>query len=204
MFNRILIADDHSMIRLGVSLAIEAAYGNVTIDLAEDYFETQKMLQEKKHDLLIMDIQMPGVAYSAVRHLKEISPAVKILLFSGFRGDMLRQFISEGADGYLNKQCSYSQIMDGINTLYSTGSVFPPEIMREYISQSERKDPKKLLSEREYEIFLLLVQGYGNLEITNRLAIQPGTVSTYKKRIFTKLKVNSIPDLVKLQIEMEG
>jgi DNA-binding NarL/FixJ family response regulator len=198
MFKRILIADDHSMIRLGVSMAIEAVYPEVSIDFAEDYFETEKILQEKNSDLLIMDIQMPGVAYSVVRHLKEISPAVKILLFSGFKGDMLRQFISEGADGYLNKQCSYSQIMEGINTLYTTGSVFPPETMREYLSLSERKDPKKLLSEREYEIFLLLVQGYGNLEITNMLSIQAGTVSTYKRRIFNKLKVDNVPDLVKM------
>jgi two-component system, NarL family, response regulator, fimbrial Z protein, FimZ len=202
MFKRILIADDHSIVRLGVSVAIEAAYQDVEIDFAENYFEAEKTLMQKSNDLLIMDIQMPGVAHSVVRHLKEICPTVKILLFSGFRGEMLWQFISEGADGYLNKQCSYSQIIEGIETLYTTGSVFPPETMREYISLSKRIDPKKVLSEREYEIFLLLVQGYGNLEITNKLNIQPGTVSTYKKRIFNKLKVENIPDLVKIYLEL--
>lgn len=186
------------MIRLGLSMAIEAAYPEVSIVFAEDYFETENLLRENSNDLVIMDIQMPGIAYSAVRQLKELCPEVKILLFSGFKGDMLRQFISEGADGYLSKQCSYRQIMEGISTLYTTGSVFPPEIMREYLSLSARKDPKKLLSEREYEIFLLLVQGYGNLEITNMLTIQPGTVSTYKRRIFNKLKVDNVPDLVKM------
>lgn len=204
MFKRILIADDHYIVRLGVSVAIETAYKDVQIDCAENYFEAEKILIEKSNDLLIMDIQMPGVVYSVVRHLKEICPTLKILLFSGFKGEMLWQFITEGADGYLNKQCSYNQILEGIETLYTTGSVFPSETMREYISLSQRIHPKKSLSDREYEIFILLVKGYGNLEITNMLNIQPGTVSTYKKRIFTKLKVENIPDLVKIHLEFKS
>lgn len=203
MFKKILIADDHSIVRIGIAAAFEAYDKEVQIYFAESSFEAEEILGEKNADLLIMDIQMPGVDHSVIRRIRAIDPSVKVLLFSGFKGEMLHHFIHEGVDGYLSKQASYKQILDGVKTLYDTGSVFPPDIIREYLFP-EREDPRKILSEREYEVFTLLIQGFGNLEITNALSIQPGTVSTYKKRIFTKLKVNSIPDLVKMQIEFNS
>ncbi len=172
MFREILIADDHSIIRFGLSVAFEAQFKDLKINLAENYFEAEKIIAEKHIDLFIMDIQMPGVDKFAIRNVKMISPNTKILLFSGFAGETMHHLIAEGADGYLNKQCSYQQIIEGVLELYNTGTVFLPETIGKNISLSDRISLKKILSKREYEIFIFLVEGKGNLEITNMLSLK--------------------------------
>ena len=204
MFKKILIADDHSVVRLGASVAFQTNYNDIEIFVAENYFEVEKILIATNIELLILDIQMPGVDNSVIKEIKEISSSLKILLFSAFKGDIVLHFIKDGADGYLNKQCTSEQIIDAVKTLYHTGFVFPPDTTREILNLSDRINPKKVLSEREYQIFILFIQGMGNLEITNALSIQPGTVTTYKKRIFAKLNAKSIADLVKIQMDFNN
>ena len=204
MFRKILIADDHSIVRLGVAVAFEENYRDVEIDFAENYFEAEKIISEKAIDLLIMDIQMRGVQRSVIKHMKLLNPGMKILLFSGFTGETVRQLISEGADGFLSKQSSYDQIMDAVRTLYHTGSAFPEGRTGNPRSLFERIGPHQILSAREYEVFMYLVEGKGNLEITNLLSLKPGTVTTYKKRIFAKLKVENVAELVKIHLEFRN
>lgn len=200
MFKKILIADDHSVVRIGVSFALESYDRTIEIDFAESYFEIEQILSQKPAELLIMDIQMPGIERNVIREIKRTYPSLKVLLFSAYSGDVVLQYITEGADGYLNKQCSSSQITEAVKTLYETGFVIPPDTAHDILRLSDKINPERILSDREYEIFMLFVQGMGNLEITNTLSIKPGTVSTYKKRIFEKLKVKSIADLVKIHI----
>lgn len=200
MFKKILIADDHSVVRMGVSFALESYDRTIEIEFAESYFEIEQILSQKPIELLIMDIQMPGIEKNVIREIKKIYPSLKVLLFSAYSGDVVLQYITEGADGYLNKQCNSSQITEAVKTLYEKGFVIPPDTTHEILRLSDKINPERILSDREYEIFMLFVQGMGNLEITNTLSIKPGTVSTYKKRIFEKLKVKSIADLVKIHI----
>ncbi len=202
MFKKILIADDHAVVRMGISLALEAENNSIQLDFAESYFDIENILSRKAIELLVLDIQMPGVEKSVIKQIKQMCPSIKILLFSAHHGDVILQYLREGADGYLSKQCNSKQIMDSIKIMYETGIVFPPETMREMIRSSDRLVPEQILSAREYEIYTLLVKGMGNLEITNLLSLKAGTVSTYRKRIFSKLKVSNLADVIKIHMNL--
>jgi DNA-binding NarL/FixJ family response regulator len=150
------------------------------------------------YHLLILDIDMPGTQYKKmISELKNIQKDLKILVFSGYDQDVAIQYIREGAEGYLNKQSSEEEIKNAVKTVIEKGYFYPAELIG-LIIQNKRDNPVEKLSSREYEIFKLLADGYGNLEISNKLSIQMSTVSTYKKRIFQKLEVSNIAELIKV------
>lgn len=132
-----------------------------------------------------------------IPELKDIQSDLKILVFSGYDKDVAIQYIREGAEGYLNKQSSEEEIKNAVKTVIEKGYFYPAELIG-LIIQNKRDNPVEKLSSREYEIFKLLADGNGNLEIANRLNIQMSTVSTYKKRIFQKLNVGNIAELIKV------
>ncbi|MGU3374872.1 response regulator [Chryseobacterium sp. M5A1_1a] len=198
MNDRILIADDHYVVRAGTALVLETAFPNLNIDFAENYEQVKKMLGVQQYDLLILDIDMPGTQYKKmIPELKDIQKSIKILVFSGYNKDIAIQYIREGAEGYLNKQSSEEEIKNAVKTILEKGYFYPAELIG-LIIQNKRNNPAEKLSSREYEIFKLLADGNGNLEIANRLNIQMSTVSTYKKRIFQKLDVGNIAELIKV------
>lgn len=198
MNERILIADDHYVVRAGTALVLESAYPELKIDFAENYERVKEALKSQYYNLLILDIDMPGTQYKKmISELKNIQKDLKILVFSGYDQDVAIQYIREGAEGYLNKQSSEEEIKNAVKTVIEKGYFYPVELIG-LIIQNKRDNPVEKLSSREYEIFKLLADGYGNLEISNKLSIQMSTVSTYKKRIFQKLEVNNIAELIKV------
>ncbi|MET3036815.1 response regulator transcription factor [Chryseobacterium sp. NRRL B-14859] len=198
MNERILIADDHYVVRAGTALVLESAYPKLKIDFAENYEQVKKILESQHYHLLILDIDMPGTRYKKmISELKNIQKDLKILVFSGYDKDVAIQYIREGAEGYLNKQSSEEEIKNAVKTVIEKGYFYPAELIG-LIIQNKRDNPVEKLSSREYEIFKLLADGYGNLEIANKLNIQMSTVSTYKKRIFQKLDVGNIAELIKV------
>ncbi|MCJ7935774.1 MAG: response regulator transcription factor [Chryseobacterium sp.] len=197
MKERILIADDHYVVRAGTALVLESAYPECKIDFAENYERVKEMLTTEYYHLLILDIDMPGTQYKKmISELKDIQSDLKILVFSGYDKDVAIQYIREGAEGYLNKQSSEEEIVNAVKTVIEKGYFYPAELIG-LIIQNKSDNPAEKLSSREYEIFKLLADGNGNLEIANRLNIQMSTVSTYKKRIFQKLEVANIAELIK-------
>lgn len=197
MNDRILIADDHYVVRAGTALVLESAYPKLTIDFAEDYDQVKQMVAKQHYNLLILDIDMPGTQYKKmISELKSIQSTIKILVFSGYDKDVAIQYIREGAEGYLNKQSSEDEIKNAVKAVIEKGCFYPSELIG-LIIQNKRDNPAEKLSSREYEIFKLLADGNGNLEIANKLNIQMSTVSTYKKRIFQKLDVGNIAELIK-------
>ncbi|NIF06111.1 response regulator transcription factor [Chryseobacterium sp. Tr-659] len=198
MNEKILIADDHYVVRAGTALVLETAYPNLRINFAENYEQVKTLLESKYYDLLILDIDMPGTQYKKmISELKNIQNDLKILVFSGYDKDVAIQYIREGAEGYLNKQSSEEEIKNAVKAVIEKGYFYPAELIG-LIIQNKRDNPVEKLSSREYEIFKLLADGNGNLEIANKLNIQMSTVSTYKKRIFQKLDVGNIAELIKV------
>ncbi|WP_223608193.1 response regulator transcription factor [Chryseobacterium sp. OSA05B] len=198
MNERILIADDHYVVRAGTALVLESAYPQLKIDFAENYEQVQKHLSDRHYDLLLLDIDMPGTQYKKmIPELKSIQDNLKILIFSGHDKDVAIQYIREGAEGYLSKQSSEEEIREAVKSVIEKGYYYPGELIG-LIIQNKKSNPAEKLSSREYEIFKLLASGNGNLEIGNKLDIQMSTVSTYKKRIFQKLNISNIAELIKV------
>jgi len=205
MFKKILIADDHYVVRAGTGFALQRYNNEIEIHFAESYFEIEYNLKnDDRFDLLILDINMPGVDKSVIKKIKSLIPEIKIMLFSSYTGGIVLQFLREGADGYVNKLSSSQEIVDSITKLFRDEIYLPPSMTREIINLEDFIDPKKYLSAREFEVFELLTSGLGNLEITNKLLIKPATVSTLKNRILKKLNVNSVAELVKIKMNFKN
>ncbi|MCV9930299.1 response regulator transcription factor [Flavobacterium sp. LS1R49] len=198
-----LIADDHVVVRQGLTLIIKELFLNATIYKAANFKDTFKVLNEVKIDLLILDVNFPdGNSLNILTEIKTIQPDIKILIFSAFEENIYAmRYLNAGASGYLTKESSEEEMKLAINTMITTGKYvtqnIKDRILDSYISKKPT-NPLELLSNREMEVAQLLVKGYGNLEILELLKIKKTTVSTYKNRIFEKLEMENLADLIKL------
>ena len=200
---KILIADDHLVVRAGIKIILSKAFDSLQIEEAQDYEETKNKVQKTNFDLLILDINMPGSKNKEmIKELREIDNNLRILIFSGYDSETYAvQYIIAGANGYINKLFSENKIVEAVKSIIETDYYYPPNIVNKIIKASSDKNqflPLKKLSKRELEIANLLVQGDGNIEISNKLNIQMSTVSTYKNRIFEKLSIKKLVDLIYL------
>ncbi|OYX86565.1 MAG: DNA-binding response regulator [Flavobacteriales bacterium 32-34-25] len=203
MQKEILIVDDHLVVRTGVSIILEEKLKNIAISTTENYSETLNILKEQKFDLIILDVNIPGGRNtSMVEEIKDIQPNVKILIFSVYEEETHAcPYIIAGANGYLNKLSDKKKLTGAVDSILKTGNYLTPDIIKELVKASSNKqsiNPLDKLSKREREISELLVQGDGNIEIANKLSIQLTTVSTHKNKIFTKLNIKNIVDLIGL------
>lgn len=199
MNKKILIADDHYVVRLGTSMALENNFTNLFIDYAENYSEVLAKLNASKFDLLILDINMPGSIYkNMIKDLKNIQEDLLIMIFSSFEETVALEYIQEGADGYLNKLCNERILIKAVKAIFEEGYYYPLNLVKLLTDPPQKIDIQKLLSEREVQVFTLLAEGNGNIEIANILDIQVTTVSTYKRRIYAKLGISNLVDLLKI------
>ncbi|AOZ99391.1 response regulator transcription factor [Flavobacterium commune] len=209
MQKEILIVDDHLVVRTGVSIILEEKIKNVAISTKDNYSGTLDFLKKKKIDLIILDINIPGGRNTAmIEEIKNIQPDVKILIFSVYEEETHAcPYIIAGANGYLNKLSDKKMLVNAIDTILKTGNYLTPNIVNELVKASTNKtsnDPLEKLSKREREISELLVKGDGNIEIANKLSIQLTTVSTHKNKIFNKLNIKNIVELIGLFNKTNG
>ncbi len=199
----ILIVDDHLVVRTGVSIILEEKIKHLNISTTDNYSETLKILKEKKFDLIILDINIPGGRNtSMIEEIRIIQPEVKILIFSVYEENTHAcPYIIAGANGYLNKLSDKKKLTSAVDSVLKTGNYLTPDIIKELVKASTNREsinPLDKLSKREREISELLVQGDGNIEIANKLNIQLTTVSTHKNKIFNKLNIKNIVELISL------
>ncbi|WP_415326978.1 response regulator [Chryseobacterium sp. MMS23-Vi53] len=203
MHKKILIADDHSVVRLGTKIILEQHLRDLTIDFATNYKEVTSIISVKKLDLLILDIEMEGSIYkSMIKEIKTLQPAIKILIFSSSNENVGVEYIEEGAEGFLNKLSSDEVLVKAVQLILEEGYYYPPAMIQ-HIRKPRQKDPFEMLSERELQIFKLLGEGNGILEISNLLNLRPGTVGTYKNRIYTKLGIKSLVEIFKIYNKLQ-
>lgn len=200
----ILIADGHYVVRTGTALLLETKLKYpCTIDFAETYSETKDKVSKKTYDLLILDIDIPQSIFKAmVKELKRKQKLLKILLFSSYDENIGIQYIEEGAAGYLYKGASEAEILIGICSVFEEGYYYTMDMMKKLVSHSTEVHSVGKLSKREFQIFKLLAEGHGNIEISNNLDLKMSTISTYKKKIFEKLQVKNVVDLVRIYDDM--
>ncbi len=200
---RFITADDHSMITKSLAFILKDLYSNAEIFQINNIAGIIRTMNTNEIHLLLLDISFPdGDTLKIIPTLKDIQPDLKILVFSGHEEDIYAmRYINAGANGYLSKLSNEEEIKNAIREVLNTGKYFSKNLQDKILDNYIFNKPSNLLeqlSNRELEIARLLTEGYGNTEICNELHLQKSTVSTYKTRIFEKLEINSVPDLIRL------
>ena len=208
---RIMLVDDHTIVRQGLAKLLETEPGFEVIDQAEDGWEAIKKVEAHLPDVVIMDIAMPCLnGIEATRHIKKISPETKILILSMYSQD---RYISEvlkfGASGYLLKDSSGQDIIQAIYAALSNKIYLSPSISKiiveDYVSyktQSPQSGYYDLLSNREREVFQLLAEGYPMSKIAEMLGVSLSTIKTHKSKIQEKLHIDSTSQIIQLAIKL--
>lgn len=199
---RILLVDDHSVVRHGVSVLLKKAFDGVTVTHADSVEDLLIKLSEKQ-DLLFLDINLPGGnSTKMVEEIRSKHPNLLIMMFSAYdESRYALRYIHAGANGFLNKYSKDEEIIKAVKSLLETGK-YISDVVKEIILENallkKPINPLEKLSDREIEVAELLVNGDGNLEISNKLNIQMSTVSTFKTRIFDKLGINNVVKLIEI------
>lgn len=199
----VLLADDHSLIRQGIVFLLEDMDWECKIFQASSLQQLMNSIQEHPIDIAIIDAHFPdGNSITIVPEIKKISPKTKILIFTGIEESTHSlKFLNAGADGFLSKLNEEEEIAEAIKKMYTHGSYISEvtqALLRNSISNPTLINPLLSLTERELQIAEMYAEGLGNLEIANRLDVKQNTVSTIKKRIFDKLKIENIVELIDL------
>lgn len=205
--NSILIADDHSIVRFGTAVAINETFKDAQITHASTIKEVYSHLNFKRFDLLLLDINMPGGNnISVIKEVLDLQPDLKILVFSSYDENIYAlRYIEAGAAGYLNKNTAMEELNNAITSIQERGKYMSPAVRDLYIqkltstkSSIDKVNPLNKLSNREMDVAKHLIEGHGIFEVSNLLDLSSSTVSTYKSRIFEKLGVTNIPELIEL------
>jgi two-component system, NarL family, invasion response regulator UvrY len=194
---KILIADDHSAIRLGMKVMVQNIFPTSRIDAATDTAATIEKMKADSYDLLLLDINMPDSdPVSVMQWIASCKPATKVLIFSMNPEELYgKRFLQLGARGYLPKSAPEEEIARALQLVMNNKKYVSPELadlLSEEIISGKSSNPFEILSAREFEIAICLLKGHSLNEICSILNIQYSTVSTHKQKIFEKLKVNNI------------
>lgn len=200
--NRILIADDHGIVRMGMMQVINQLMPTALLWEADDYKSVYSIITKEKFDLVILDVNMPnGSLQEAIDFIKIKQPALKILVFSSQDEHVYAvRYLKMGADGFLNKLSSKELIHRALNAMLNKGRFISDEVKEAMVFDSLNKhrktSPMESLSNRELQVANKLCEGLSLKEMSHRLNLHSSTISTYKNRIFEKLDIQSIPELV--------
>lgn len=203
---RILIADDHPIVRAGFRQLVAEDPQLRVVAEAGDTAELLTVLAAQDADVLLLDIGMPGIAFlELVQRIRVMRPRVRILVVSMHPEDQVAvRAIEAGADGYVMKTQSADELVGAIRKVHAGGKHVGPALAERLAAElAARRNgrARRDLSAREREILMLLGTGKSLKEIGARLALSPKTVSTYRSRILTKLALKTNADLVRYVIE---
>lgn len=202
---RILIADDHILFRDGLKKVISEKLPETNFGEANNYAELIDLIHKKKWDILILDLNMPGRSgLEALIEVRKLNPDLPVLVLSMYpENQFAARVIKAGAMGYLTKGSSSDELVDAIRSIIDGGVYLTREVAKILTAHLRTSNRSKLekLSDREYQVFLLLAKGEKISEIGKKLSLSPKTVSTYKTRILEKLEIQTSADLIKFAIE---
>lgn len=205
---RIVLADDHAIVRHGLSRSLQQEADIEVIGQTQDGLATMELVRELSPDIVVMDISMPDInGVEATRQIVKESPKVKVIGLSMHSSSKyVRAMFKAGATGYLLKDCPFEELVEAIKTVIAGKTYVSPSIgetvVQDYVSTPE-KTPSAFstLSAREREVLQLLAEGKTTKEAGRRLHISPKTVEAHRLRMMDKLKLDNIAQLTKYAIQ---
>ena len=197
---RILIADDHAIVRAGLKQFIADEKDMVVCGEAADGMETLAFIRSEECDVVLLDISMPGKnGIDTLRQLKRSRPELPVLILSAYSEQQFAvSLLRAGASGYINKESASEQLVAAIRTVMKGGKYVSPSVAQVLVSDLSSEGDKPLhstLSKREFQIFYRLAAGASVSKIAEELFLSVKTVSTYRARILEKMQMSSNADL---------
>jgi two-component system response regulator NreC len=205
---KIILADDHAIVRHGLSKSFQQETNIEVVGQAKDGHSTIELVGELSPDVVVMDIGMPDLnGIEATRRITKDYPKVKVVGLSMHSSDKyIREMFRAGASGYLLKNCPFEELVEAIRTIVSGKTYISPSIgdmiIKEYASKSDKeKSAFSILSQREREVLQLFAEGKTTKQIGRRLHISPKTVEAHRLRIMNKLDIDNVAQLTKYAIQ---
>ncbi|HSN01094.1 MAG TPA: response regulator transcription factor [Rudaea sp.] len=204
---RVLLADDHGIVRDGLRALLEAQGDIAVVGSVDNGFEAVDSAQKLRPHVVVMDISMPDMnGIDACRRINELAPDVKVLILSMHGStEHVYQALKAGARGYLLKESAATEVVGAVRALFA-GRQYLDAKIRDTVEPDLRErnrqvSPVDSLSMRERQILQLLVQGRSNAQIAALLSLSIKTVETYRSRLMQKLGIRNLADLVRFGME---
>lgn len=204
---KVLLVDDHDIVRLGIKRLLQDANGIKVIGEASSGEEAIKLMRETSPDVVIMDIQMPVIGgLEATRKMIRYNPMLRVLALTICEDEPYpSRLLQAGAAGYITKGCNAEEMIKAIRLLHSGERYISPDIAQQLALKRfspQEKSPLDALSERELQIMLMIVQGQKVQQISDKLYLSAKTVNSYRYRIFEKLGIKSDVELTLLAVRL--
>ena len=203
---RLLIADDHPIVREGVRRIVDDCLDMKVVGEAVDGDDLRTKLDTIEADVLLLDISMPGPGFlSVMERLRAEHSATRVLVLSVHSEDQYAlRALRAGAAGYLTKEHSPLELAEAIRRIDRGGKYITPTLAEKLafdLDPAADRPPHEALSDREYQVLCMLGSGNSGKEIGAKLALSPKTVSTYRARILEKMKLKTTADLIRYVVE---
>jgi DNA-binding NarL/FixJ family response regulator len=202
---RVLIADDHAIVRKGLRQIAEES-GKISVDEAANGQEALDKLRQDRWDALVLDISMPGRhGLDVLQAVRDLQPQLPVLILSMHPEEQYAmRVLKAGASGYMNKDTAPGELVQAIQKIVNGGKYISATLAEKLayeISGDSDKLPHEKLSDREYRVLVMIGAGKSVSQIAEELSLSVKTVSTYRSRLLEKMNLNNNADLIRYVID---
>ncbi len=207
---RVLVADDHAVVREGIRHVLSNAAGFEVVAEAVEASEVLRLAESHRPDVVVLDITMPGESgLEILPRLREILPGVRVLILSMHdHPQYVMEAAKVGADGYVLKNARPAELRQAVRSIHRGDSFFSPSVarqlgegLRQEAEREERVGRLESLTPRERDVLRQIADGYTNKEIAADLGISPRTVESYRESLMQKLRIRTIAGLTRFAME---
>lgn len=197
---RILLADDHSVVRQGIKQIISQAYPQATFGEASNLNELHDLIHKESWEVVILDLAFPdGNGLEILKQIKKDYSNLPVLILSMYPEDQYAiRTIRAGASGYLSKESAPEELVEAMQKILAGGEYISASVAEELVHYARQEDDQplhKYLSDREYQVLCLIASGKELKEISTELSLSAKTVSTYRSRLLVKMKLKTNAEL---------
>lgn len=203
---RVLIADDHAVVRRGVKEIIADEFAGASVGEARESAEVLRLIREQQWDVVVLDISMPGGSgLDVLKAVKQCRPRLPVLVLSMHPEDQFAiRALRAGAAGYLTKESAAAELAGAIRKVFQGGRYVGASLAEKLAASLEagaEKPPLERLSDREYEVLRRIASGKTVSEIAEELSLSVKTISTYRARILEKMHFKTNAELTRYAVE---
>lgn len=205
---KIIVADDHDLVRMGIVRMLEDVSGFKVVGEAKSGEEAVNLARQHKPDVVLMDVKMPGIGgLEATKKILHYNERIKVIAVTSLSDDLFpERLMKAGASGYVTKGANFDEMIDAIKTVtagkrFMSSNVAQQLALRSFNGSSSNSSPFEQLSERELQTAILIANGAKVQTIADTFCVSPKTINSYRYRIFEKLHIHSDVELTLLAVK---